>query len=204
MKRNPRKVRWTKAFRKAAGKEMTIVRVTPVAFGLYSNPFLACKDSTIEFEKRRNVPVRYDRELVQTTIKAMKRVAEIKAKRERAFFKHRMAVAKEKLREARKNKKEKKERMVAARDAAIAKTYAEAEEVLQDEEQEVQPLRQRQRQRVDMEELVQPIAGLNLVQPISASTKTGEVRIKEKIKVKKARQSALVPGEGRSMGMDLD
>ena len=47
------------------------------------------QDSTIDFEKRRNVPVRYDRELVQTTIKAMKRIAEIKTRRERVFFKHR-------------------------------------------------------------------------------------------------------------------
>ncbi|EIW85130.1 hypothetical protein CONPUDRAFT_47995 [Coniophora puteana RWD-64-598 SS2] len=70
MKRNPRKVRWTKAFRKAAGKEMTI-------------------DSTIDFEKRRNVPVRYDRELVKTTLKAMKRIGEIKQRREHAFWKHR-------------------------------------------------------------------------------------------------------------------
>ncbi|KIK96323.1 hypothetical protein PAXRUDRAFT_138694 [Paxillus rubicundulus Ve08.2h10] len=79
MKRNPRKVRWTKAFRKAAGKEMTI-------------------DATIDFEKRRNVPVRYDRELVQTTIKAMKRIGEIKQRREHAFWKQRMAVAREKQR----------------------------------------------------------------------------------------------------------
>ena len=156
------------------------------------------QDSTIEFEKRRNIPIRYDRELVQTTIKAMKRVAEIKAKRERAFFKHRMAVAKEKHSESRKSKKERKERMVAARDAAIAKTYADAEQELQEEDQE------RQQQRVDMEELVQPIAGLNLVQPISVSMEKEKVRIKEKVKVKKTRQSALVPGEGRSMGMDLD
>ncbi|KAE9409648.1 hypothetical protein BT96DRAFT_953467 [Gymnopus androsaceus JB14] len=83
MKRNPRKVRWTKAFRKAAGKEMTI-------------------DSTIDFEKRRNVPVRYDRDLMQTTIKAMKRVGEIKQKREHAFWKNRMAISREKQRAHRK------------------------------------------------------------------------------------------------------
>jgi len=59
-------------------------------------------DSTIDFEKRRNVPVRYDRELIQTTVKAMKRVGEIKARRERAFFKHRMAVSREKQRAHRK------------------------------------------------------------------------------------------------------
>jgi large subunit ribosomal protein L24e len=71
MKRNPRKMRWTKAFRKAAGKEMTV-------------------DSTFEFEKRRNVPVRYDRDLMATTVKAIKRVQEIKAKRERIFVRNRL------------------------------------------------------------------------------------------------------------------
>ncbi|GAA5923974.1 ATPase-activating ribosome biosynthesis protein [Sporobolomyces koalae] len=74
MKRNPRKLKWTKAFRKAAGKEMTV-------------------DSTLAFEKRRHVPVRYDRDLVNATVEGMKRIAEVKAKRERAFFKARMAAA---------------------------------------------------------------------------------------------------------------
>lgn len=172
-------------------------RSTPGAHSRTPNPpFFGLQDSTIEFEKRRNIPVRYDRELVQTTIKAMKRVAEIKAKRERAFFKHRMAVAKERHREARKNRKELRGRVVAARDAAIAKTYAEAEQELREEQEE--------QRGVDLEELVQPIAGLNLVQPISASAEKEKVRIKEKIKVKKTRQSALVPGDGRSMGMELD
>lgn len=47
------------------------------------------QDSTIDFEKRRNVPVRYDRELMQTTLYAMKRVAEVKKRREHAFWKNR-------------------------------------------------------------------------------------------------------------------
>ena len=89
MKRNPRKVRWTKAFRKAAGKEMTIVRNFWAA--LHALPYHNFQDSTIDFEKRRNVPVRYDRELVTTTLKAMKRVGEIKQRREHAFWKHRWA-----------------------------------------------------------------------------------------------------------------
>lgn len=88
MKRNPRKVRWTKAFRKAAGKEMTIVRrFFPAALYMLLEDIL--QDSTIDFEKRRNVPVRYDRELVTTTLKAIKRVGEIKQRREHAFWKHR-------------------------------------------------------------------------------------------------------------------
>ena len=71
MKRNPRKLAWTKAFRRAHGKEMTV-------------------DSTLPFAARRNVPVRYNRELVATTLKAMQRVSEIRARREKAFYKNRM------------------------------------------------------------------------------------------------------------------
>jgi large subunit ribosomal protein L24e len=52
----------------------------------------------LEFEKRRNVPVRYDRDLMSTTLKAMKRIQEIKAKRERVFYKQRMAGKKDKER----------------------------------------------------------------------------------------------------------
>ncbi|KAL8370343.1 hypothetical protein RB595_000631 [Gaeumannomyces hyphopodioides] len=72
MKRNPRKLKWTKAFRKAAGKEMTV-------------------DSTLQLAARRNVPVRYNRELVQKTLKAMERISEIRSRRERVFYKRRMA-----------------------------------------------------------------------------------------------------------------
>ncbi|KAG6898365.1 hypothetical protein C0992_009040 [Termitomyces sp. T32_za158] len=136
MKRNPRKVRWTKAFRKAAGKEMTI-------------------DSTIEFEKRRNVPVRYDRDLMQATIKAMKRVGEIKSRRERAFFKNRMALSREKQRIHRK------------KSLQAVKTSTKLHEPM-------------------------------VIESITSS------RIQEKIKVSSKSRSALVVGEGRSMGMDID
>jgi large subunit ribosomal protein L24e len=64
-------MKWTKAFRKNAGKEMTV-------------------DSTFEFEKRRNRPVRYNRETMATTLRAMKRVSEIQHKRQDMFFKMRM------------------------------------------------------------------------------------------------------------------
>ncbi|KAK4221821.1 ribosomal protein L24e-domain-containing protein [Podospora fimiseda] len=72
MKRNPRKLKWTKAYRKNAGKEMVV-------------------DSTLQFAARRNVPVRYDRELFAKTVKAIERISEIRARRERIFYKKRMA-----------------------------------------------------------------------------------------------------------------
>lgn len=73
-KKNPRKLKWTKASRMAHGKEMT-------------------NDSVLEFEQRRNVPVRYNRDLMVETMQAMKRVDEIKKARQQRFFDRRMAKA---------------------------------------------------------------------------------------------------------------
>ena len=53
-------------------------------------------DQTLQFAARRNVPVRYNRDHVAATLKAMQRVAEVRAKREKVFYKNRMAQNKEK------------------------------------------------------------------------------------------------------------
>lgn len=71
MKKNPRKVRWTKAYRKAAGKELTV-------------------DPAFEFEKRRNVPTKYNRELWTKTVEAVKKIKNIRERREKHFVMERL------------------------------------------------------------------------------------------------------------------
>jgi large subunit ribosomal protein L24e len=77
MKRNPRKMAWTKAFRAAHGKELTA-------------------DSTFEFERRRHVPVKYDRDLMSRTIQAMQRISEIRVARAARLHETRMKANKQK------------------------------------------------------------------------------------------------------------
>eukprot|EP01007_Sphenomonas_quadrangularis_P001013 NODE_1894_length_732_cov_1355.245974_g1591_i0.p1 GENE.NODE_1894_length_732_cov_1355.245974_g1591_i0~~NODE_1894_length_732_cov_1355.245974_g1591_i0.p1 ORF type:complete len:178 (+),score=25.84 NODE_1894_length_732_cov_1355.245974_g1591_i0:72-605(+) len=73
LRKNPRRTRWTKAFRRTHGKEMAV-------------------DSSFAFEQRRNEPVKYNRDLIAKTIDAMKRVRSIKERRERRFWERRMRV----------------------------------------------------------------------------------------------------------------
>lgn len=75
MKRNPRKVKWTKAYRKLAGKELA-------------------EDATFELEKRRNRPEKYDRELVAKTLTAIKKIDKIRGRRQERFYEARMSKAK--------------------------------------------------------------------------------------------------------------
>ncbi|EEB14521.1 60S ribosomal protein L24, putative [Pediculus humanus corporis] len=73
-KKNPRKTRWTKAYRKTCGKELTV-------------------DSSFEFEKKRNIPIKYDRELWSKTVEIMKKVEEIKQKRQNNHIMNRLRKA---------------------------------------------------------------------------------------------------------------
>ncbi|KAL3531787.1 hypothetical protein ACH5RR_005308 [Cinchona calisaya] len=71
MKRNPRKVKWTKAYRRLHGKDMT-------------------RDSTFEFERKRNRPERYDRNLTENTLKAIKKIDKVRVDREAGHHAKRM------------------------------------------------------------------------------------------------------------------
>ncbi|KAF3448479.1 hypothetical protein FNV43_RR09192 [Rhamnella rubrinervis] len=84
MKRNPRKVKWTKAYRRLHGKDMT-------------------QDSTFEFERKRNRPERYDRNLAENTLKAIKKIDKVRVTREAKHIERRMKGKKGKeLQEAKK------------------------------------------------------------------------------------------------------
>jgi len=75
-KKNPRKVKWTKAYRKTVGKELAV-------------------DPSFEFEKRRNVPIKYNRELWSKTVEAMKKVETIKKRRQNLHIMQRLRKGKE-------------------------------------------------------------------------------------------------------------
>lgn len=132
------------------------------------------QDSTIDFEKRRNVPVRYNRDLLQTTIKAMKRIGEIKSRRERAFFKNRLVLY-----------------------LLPSNTYTSHATVYR---MAVAREKQRAHRRKKLETATPSI---RLHEPMAVESE-GQSQIKEKIKVSTKSKSALIPGDGRSMGMDID
>ncbi|KAL3752365.1 hypothetical protein ACJRO7_013078 [Eucalyptus globulus] len=102
MKRNPRKVKWTKAYRRLHGKDMT-------------------QDSTFEFERKRNRPERYDRNLAENTLKAIKKID--KVREDRAAGHHTLRM---------KGKKAKKQRE-EAKELEQGITLVKAPSVLQEE-----------------------------------------------------------------------
>ncbi|XP_074285757.1 putative ribosome biogenesis protein RLP24 [Silene latifolia] len=72
MKRNPRKVKWTKAYRRLHGKDMT-------------------QDTTFDFERKRNRPERYDRNKMHETLKAIPIIAKVRSGRQKSHIEKRFA-----------------------------------------------------------------------------------------------------------------
>ena len=64
-------MKWTKAYRRANAKDLT-------------------NDNSLEFEKLRNCPKKYDRETWQKTVNAISRIEEIKHKREQRHIMNRL------------------------------------------------------------------------------------------------------------------
>ncbi|KAK1313621.1 putative ribosome biogenesis protein RLP24 [Acorus calamus] len=85
MKRNPRKVKWTKAYRRLNKKDMT-------------------QDKTFEFERKRNRPERYDRNVAENTLKAIKKIDKVRVAREAQH--HAMRMKKNKSKEQKEAMKE--------------------------------------------------------------------------------------------------
>ena len=116
-------------------------------------------DSTLTFAARRNVPVRYNRDLVATTLQAMERVGEIRTKRERAFYKKRMAGNKERQKEADRKLVAENEHLLPreraserlAKEAAEGSKESEGEEVL---DLNVPVMKEKRKQRVKQRLLV--------------------------------------------------
>ncbi|XP_063983058.1 probable ribosome biogenesis protein RLP24 isoform X1 [Diachasmimorpha longicaudata] len=113
-KKNPRKTKWTKAYRKTVGKELAV-------------------DPAFEFEKRRNIPVKYNRELWSKTVEAMKKVEGIRQKRSNTHIMQRLR--KGRVLEQEKDVKEVERNLSLIRSpAAGLKERKKMEEAAQDDE----------------------------------------------------------------------
>lgn len=110
-KKNPRKTKWTLAYRKAAGKELTV-------------------DPSFEFEKRRNVPVKYSRELWTKTITAIEKVNEIRERRTGHYVMQRLRKGAE--REVHNDIRDVQKNMALIRSPAIGLKERRAKEALQE------------------------------------------------------------------------
>ncbi|KNH09726.1 DNA repair protein [Perkinsela sp. CCAP 1560/4] len=71
LKRNPLRVKWTRTYRRARQKELTV-------------------DTTLAFESKKNIPIRYNRNVTKATVGAMRKIATIREARKAAHWQNRM------------------------------------------------------------------------------------------------------------------
>lgn len=107
-------MKWTKAYRKTAGKELAV-------------------DPAFEFEKRRNVPLKYNRELWSKSVEAMKKIELIRQKRQNAHIMQRLRKGRE-LEQDRDVKEVQRDLALIRSPAAGLKERKKLEESVEEEE----------------------------------------------------------------------
>ena len=127
-KKNPRKIRWTKAYRKTHGKELVT-------------------DPVYEFEKIRNTPIKYNREIWTDTIQAMDKLAKIRKDREDRFFMKRMRRAAHDKKEIIKKNLIRHEQLIA--DPKIREKVDKMREV-RDEKRRLEEEKKQKKQKLDL------------------------------------------------------
>lgn len=157
MKRQPRKLKWTKTSRALRGKEMIVDQ----------NLLLS------QFAKRRNVPVKYDRNLVAATMKAIERIEEIRSRRERVYTRKRLSGKAQ--REA---KKRQDLKIIAQGEHLIRKELADLEAA-----------------RAETEPMVEQVE-------LQVETETSRVVGEERLRQKKKRKMLVGGGTEEEMDLD--
>jgi large subunit ribosomal protein L24e len=192
MKRNPRKLSWTKSFRRAHGKELIV-------------------DGTLlgSLSQRRNIPVRYNRATVAQTLEAMSRIEEIRSRRELRHYKERMKGNKARQLEADRKLVEENQHLLPVDERERAREMVEdvegMETIEEDGEQDASLALVDGEDEEDVEmSTLTPAEEAALAKEEEARAKAVEAKTKTaKGKKTKAKRKVAVVGQGPE-GMDVD
>ena len=108
-------------------------------------------DTTLTFAARRHVPTRYSRDLVAKTLNAMQRVEEIRQRRERVFYKNRMAGNKDRQKAADRKLVEENQHILLPYERDMARKVGRVTEEF--EEMEVESVGELEVQEVEREKV---------------------------------------------------
>jgi large subunit ribosomal protein L24e len=192
MKRNPRKLSWTKSFRRAHGKELIV-------------------DGTLlgSLSQRRNIPVRYNRATVAQTLEAMSRIEEIRSRRELRHYKERMKGNKARQLEADRKLVEENQHLLPVDERERAREMVEEVdgemETIEEEdgEQDASLALVGDEEDVEMSTLTPAEEAALKKEEEAAKAKSGKETKTAKGKKTKAKRKVAVVGQGPE-GMDVD
>ena len=158
-KKNPRKIRWTKAYRKTHGKELVT-------------------DPVYEFEKIRNTPIKYNREIWTDTVQAMDKLAKIRKDREDRFFERRMRRAAHDKKEMIKSDLIKHEQLIA--DPKIR----EKVDKLREEREEKRKLKEEEKNNKNLNIGLENSGGMIIEKEVTEKPKKKILTVRKQMKLK--------------------